>query len=232
MFIAAFVLGLFASLHCLAMCGPIAITLSVSLKNGWRKNVQFSLYHIGRLISYMTIGLLFGLFGKGLYLAGFQQRLSILAGVVMLGMALISYLDKKHLLEFRLYREFLLFVQSGLGKYIGSKQALRFFMTGIFNGFLPCGMVYSALVGALATANVYQGSFFMLVFGLGTLPLFSLVLMFGSKRKVSRVNRFIPLMQVVLGLMFVLRGLGLGIDYLSPSGVNLLVSNVVKACGY
>ena len=77
MLYSAFIFGLISSLHCIGMCGPIAMMLPVDSHNQAKKVTQILTYHIGRLTAYATIGLIFGLLGRGLYLAGFQQKMSI-----------------------------------------------------------------------------------------------------------------------------------------------------------
>ena len=85
----ALVLGLAGSFHCIGMCGPIAFVIPVDRTSKTKLIIQTILYHVGRLLSYSLIGFLFGLVGRGLYLAGFQQRLSILTGLVMIALVLI-----------------------------------------------------------------------------------------------------------------------------------------------
>ncbi len=84
MFTTAIALGLLGSFHCLGMCGPIAFVLPLDRDRTIVSITQTFLYHLGRLISYASIGLLFGLFGKGLYLTGLHQNLSIVVGVLMI----------------------------------------------------------------------------------------------------------------------------------------------------
>ena len=71
------------------MCGPIAFVLPVDRTNKAKMLFQTLLYHLGRLLTYSLIGIIFGVIGKGMYLAGFQQRLSILAGILMIVAILI-----------------------------------------------------------------------------------------------------------------------------------------------
>ena len=84
MFLSAAILGLMGSLHCVGMCGPIAFMLPVDKENAVKKFCQIFIYHFGRLMAYGVIGLLFGLIGKGLYLFGMQQKLSIVIGILMI----------------------------------------------------------------------------------------------------------------------------------------------------
>ena len=95
--------------------------------------------------------------------------------------------------------------------------------TGILNGFLPCGFVYLALVGAINTGSVWQSAQYMFWFGIGTLPLMLLATISSGLMTVSlrrKFNRVIPYFMLCLGLWFVLRGLSLNIPYLSPAPVS------------
>ena len=80
----AILFGLISSFHCIGMCGPIAMMLPVDRNNEAKKISQLSVYHIGRLFAYASLGLLFGMLGKGFFLAGMQQQLSITVGVLMI----------------------------------------------------------------------------------------------------------------------------------------------------
>ena len=93
---------------------------------------------------------------------------------------------------------------------------------GYLNGLLPCGLVYMAIFGALATGNAWEGSLYMALFGLGTVPLMTTAIYLGNfltKTIKQRVLKLIPAFVVVIGLLFIIRGLGLGIPYLSPSNM-------------
>ncbi len=96
MLISALIFGLLGSFHCIGMCGPIAFILPVDRTNNFKRISQIFLYHLGRIITYSLIGLLFGLLGKSFYLFGFQQQLSIIVGVIMIIAILIHI---KHLIN-------------------------------------------------------------------------------------------------------------------------------------
>lgn len=226
MFYAAFTLGLLSSLHCIGMCGPIAMMLPVDRNNPAKKALQILTYHSGRITAYATIGLLFGLIGKGLFLAGMQQRLSIFMGVAIIAIAIIpekifsKYNFSKPILKI------LSEIRSTMGKRLKSKSFSSIFLIGLLNGFLPCGMVYVALFGAVAMENTGFGVFYMVLFGLGTVPLMSGVVYFHSMLKMSwrnSIQKIIPYTIACIGILFVLRGLGLGIPYVSPSDMSLFV---------
>ncbi len=215
------------------MCGPIAFALPVDRSNRSKTIFQTLVYHIGRLTSYALIGLIFGVVGKGLYLAGFQQRLSILMGISMILLVLIpAKIFNRYNFSKPLYT-FIGYVKSKLGFYLRKKTNSTFFSIGFFNGFLPCGLVYMALIGAIAASNALSGALYMFLFGLGTVPMMSIAVMAGNFLKVSvrnKIQKAIPVFVVVIGLLFILRGLGLGIPYISPQDVKLQISNTVKSC--
>ncbi|WP_242132216.1 sulfite exporter TauE/SafE family protein [Aestuariivivens marinum] len=223
MLLSAFILGLLGSFHCVGMCGPIAFMLPVNRTNNYTKLSQIFVYHIGRLLAYSIIGLAFGLVGKSLYLFGFQQQLSIIIGVLMIGLALIP---QKLLNRFTISKpiyKVIAKVKFALGQALKRKTADTFLTIGFLNGFLPCGLVYMAVFAAIASGNALTGSLYMTVFGLGTLPLMTTAIYFSQFLKDSirqKIQKVIPIFIIVFGLLFILRGLGLGIPYLSPTPVN------------
>jgi sulfite exporter TauE/SafE len=215
------------------MCGPIAFVLPVDRTNKVKQAYQTLLYHLGRLLAYSSIGLLFGLLGKGLYLAGFQQRLSILLGILMIALVLVPLrILNKYNFSKPVYRGIGI-IKSNLGLYLKKKSSNAIFAIGFFNGFLPCGMVYMALVGAVATSEFYLGAFYMFLFGLGTIPMMTIAVY--SKNIFSlnirnKIQKAIPVFVVLIGLLFILRGMGLGIPYVSPKDVKLHVQNTPIEC--
>ncbi|MCK0190063.1 sulfite exporter TauE/SafE family protein [Arenibacter sp. F20364] len=231
MLISAVLLGLMGSFHCVGMCGPIAFMLPVDRHKPAKKLLQVFLYHMGRLTSYSLIGLIFGFLGKGLYVFGLQQRLSIIIGILMIIVILIPYKTfSKYNFSKPIY-SFLSKIKSQLGKELQRKSPDTFLTIGFLNGLLPCGLVYMALFGSIATANPWLGALFMLLFGLGTIPLMTTAVYFGSMLKGSMkksVQRLIPVFVVIVGLLFILRGMGLGIPYISPEPVLEVVDSSLE----
>ncbi len=228
MLISAFVLGLLGSLHCVGMCGPIAFMLPVDRTNNLKKFTQIGIYHFGRLLAYALIGLVFGLVGKSLSLFGFQQQLSIVIGLLMI---LAVIIPQKTLSKYNfskpIYR-MISKVKSVLGHALKKKTPDTFLTIGFLNGFLPCGLVYMAVFAAIASGKALNGSLYMAVFGLGTVPLMTTAVYFtqllkGTARQ--RIQKAIPVFVVIIGALFILRGMGLGIPYLSPDPVYHLVSS-------
>ncbi len=233
MLFSALILGLLSSFHCVGMCGPIAFVLPVDRTNKYKQGYQTLLYHLGRLLAYSSIGLLFGWLGKGLYLAGFQQRLSILIGVLMILVIIIPIQSfNKYNLSKPVYRGIGI-IKTKMGLYLKKKSSKAIFAIGFFNGFLPCGMVYMALIGAVATSEFYLGALYMFLFGLGTIPMMTVAVY--SKNIFSlnfrnKIQKVIPVFVVVIGLLFILRGMGLGIPYVSPKDIKLQVQNTPIEC--
>jgi sulfite exporter TauE/SafE len=226
MLYSAFIFGLISSLHCIGMCGPIALMIPVDRTNPAKKTTQIITYHLGRLTAYALIGLVFGLVGKGFFLAGIQQRLSVFIGVAMI----ITILTPERVLAnynfskpvYRLISK----IKSSLGKQFKNKSYQSLFTIGLLNGFLPCGMVYVALFGAIAMQNVPFGILYMLLFGIGTIPMMSSVTYLNSILTVSfrnKIQKAIPYVGVIIGILFILRGLGLGIPYVSPANMSLFI---------
>lgn len=231
MLISAFILGLLGSFHCVGMCGPIAFMLPVDRSSAYKKISQITIYHIGRLMAYSIIGLIFGLIGKSFYLFGFQQQLSIAIGVIMIVLVLIpQHKLNNYTISKPIYR-IISKIKSALGNALKKKTADTFLTIGFLNGFLPCGLVYMAVFAAIASGNAFNGSIYMAVFGLGTIPLMTTAIYFSQFLKGGirqKIQRAIPIFVVIIGLLFILRGLGLGIPYLSPAPVYDAVSNTMN----
>jgi sulfite exporter TauE/SafE len=219
MLISALIFGLLGSFHCVGMCGPIAFLLPVDHKNNVRKLGQISLYHFGRLSSYAIIGLLFGLLGKSFSLFGLQQQLSILVGALMILVILLPYKKFSKYNVSKPIFKIVSKVKSNLGKQLKRKSPDTFYTIGFLNGFLPCGLVYMAVFGAIASGTALEGSLYMGVFGLGTIPLMTTAIYLGNFINLnirSKIRKAVPVFVILIGLLFILRGMGLGIPYLSP----------------
>ena len=231
MLLSALILGLMGSLHCVGMCGPIAFMLPVDRTNNYKKFGQIFIYHFGRLMAYGLIGLIFGLLGKGLSIFGIQQKLSIGSGIIMILIVLIPYKTfNKYNLSKPIYKV-ISKVKNQLGKELKKKSHDTFLTIGFLNGFLPCGLVYMALFGSIAMGDAFKGSLYMMLFGLGTLPLMTAAIYFSNLLKGGirqKVQKAIPVFVVIIGALFILRGLGLGIPYVSPAPVTELVSSEIE----
>ena len=231
MLYSAFIFGLISSFHCVGMCGPIAMMLPVDRSNEAKKITQIITYHIGKLTAYGTLGLIFGLLGRSFYLAGMQQQLSIIVGILMILVAVIpEKVFAKYNFSKPVYRV-ITKVKSSLGQQFKNKSYKSLFTIGLLNGFLPCGMVYVALFGAIAMQNVSLGIAYMILFGIGTIPMMVAVVYASGLISFSfrgTIQKAIPLVAVIIGMLFIIRGLGLDIPYLSPSNMSLFVQPEVN----
>ena len=225
--IAPLLLGLLASLHCIGMCGPIAFALPVHQLSFTKKTASIIAYHSGRVITYTTLGLLFGSIGKGLFIAGLQQKLSIiLGGILIIGVVFYYLRFSQHLISSKpnIYFSKL---KNIFGYLLKTKTIYGFLLLGMLNGLLPCAMVYMALFGAVSTQGMLQGGMFMFWYGVGTIPLMTSMVWVGqwlnSKWK-TRFQKSIPILLILMGGVLIIRGLGLDIPYVSPSTLQLFIT--------
>lgn len=222
----ALIFGLISSFHCVGMCGPIAMMLPVDRTNEAKKVLQILTYHVGKLTAYGALGLVFGLLGKSFYVAGWQQQMSIILGILMITVAIVpEKVFARYNFSKPVYK-IISNVKSNLGKQFKSKSYSSLFTIGLLNGFLPCGMVYVAIFGAIAMQSVSFGVLYMLLFGVGTIPMLTVVVyvsQFLSFSFRNTLQKVIPIVAIAIGMLFIIRGLGLDIPYVSPSNLSLFV---------
>jgi hypothetical protein len=208
------------------MCGPIAMMLPVNRSNPAEKAIQIIIYHIGRLTAYASLGLIFGLLGRGFHMAGIQQQLSIAVGILMIVIVVVPEREfMKYNFSKPVYR-LLSKIKSNLGNQFNRKSPDALFTIGLLNGFLPCGLVYAALFGAIAMQNLTLSVTYMILYGIGTIPMMSAVVYLSNLLTIpvrNKLQKIIPIVAVFIGIMFIFRGLGFDIAYLSPSDTNLFV---------
>lgn len=232
MLLAGLSLGFLGSFHCVGMCGPIA--LAIPVRRTSRLSVLWGtlIYNIGRVIAYSLMGLLFGLLGRGFVLAGWQNTLSVALGIFLL-LALALPLLPKRYLHFPVLIRALEELKSSIRILFGKSSPYTLLSIGFLNGFLPCGFVYLAVTGALATGDILNGMLFMAAFGAGTLPAMTVVTLFRERmglRFRTYVRKSVPVFVGIMALMLILRGLNLGIPYLSPQMVNTGQNCNVQCC--
>ncbi|TDQ82790.1 sulfite exporter TauE/SafE family protein [Sphingobacterium yanglingense] len=213
----AFFMGLFGSIHCAVMCGPLLIAIQGNQKISWVQTFNKLLYQMGRILTYGGLGLLLGLIGNIASVQGWQQFFSLVTGIVLvlIGLSYIFAKNSAALAQFqtRAIQPFARMMGRWLYRPGGS------FIAGVLNGLLPCGMVYMALVSAMNADGVGASFQFMLLFGLGTLPLmllFSVASMWTKKMVKVRFATIMPILYLLMGIWFILRGANLDIPYLSP----------------
>ena len=215
----ALALGFASGFHCIGMCGPIALSLGLTKKQATNYYLQNLTYQFGRIVTYSFLGAILGTVGKGFQMAGFQQYLTIGVGILLIVMAVFSFGGKDFASKIPFLSQSLLKVKMNLGKLLQKADYRSRFTTGILNGFLPCGMVYMALTASLASGGIWQSATFMALFGLGTLPFMFAIVLLGNLMTTAfriKILKFVPVMMIVLGGLFILRGLEIGIPFISP----------------
>lgn len=219
LWLSALVLGAAGSAHCIGMCGPIAlVTPSIGPGRGARA-LSTALLNGGRLFTYMSLGLAFGGFGQGLRLAGLQQGVSILAGILLLIAALAPSMLERNVAQGRIAL-WLSRLRGTMARHLRRNSPEAIWTSGLLNGLLPCGLVYTAALGAATTGSATDGAVLMLLFGAGTIPALVAVRLGGSLLSDGwrgKLRRLSPVVIGAMGLLLILRGSRLDIPYVSPA---------------
>ncbi len=216
--LAAISLGFLGSFHCIGMCGPIALTIPVKRTSPMSMIGGSLVYNSGRIITYALMGLLFGLLGQGIALAGWQNVLSIVLGIlilVMLFVPTISILPKMGPV-LRLLNS----LKTQIRKLFGIHTIQSLLFIGLLNGLLPCGLVYLGIAGSIATGDTLKGALFMAAFGFGTFPAMMAITTVRDSISIrfrERIRKAVPVFVGMMAIMLILRGMNLGIPYISPS---------------
>ena len=213
----AFFMGLLGSIHCAVMCGPLLVAIQGSQQISWRQTFNKLLYQTGRILTYGCIGLLVGLLGSLATLQEWQQGFSVITGAILIVIGLFYFLGKNSRQLARLQTKAIQPLIRVMGRWLYRPGGA--FLTGILNGILPCGMVYMALASAMNADRLMNSFWFMVLFGLGTLPLMLIFSFAASLPKGVFKIKFagiIPFLYLLMGVWFLLRGANLDIAYLSP----------------
>jgi len=211
----AFLLGLVGSLHCAAMCGPLIVAVSSARGTGLSFATSRLVYNSGRISTYCIIGVLFGAVGKTFVLAGFQRWLSLAAGAaILLGLLLSTRFALK-----TPFAKGITKLKTLFGSLLQRRTLASQFLLGTLNGLLPCGLVYIAAAGAATTLSPLGGALHMTAFGAGTLPMMlGIGAASGRLRFIAlRFQKMIPVSVILVAMLLLLRGMALGIPYISPS---------------
>ncbi|MFN0275398.1 MAG: sulfite exporter TauE/SafE family protein [Chitinophagales bacterium] len=214
MYYSALIIALAGSLHCAGMCGPLVISLH--LKGLANSPITFIQYHAARIAMYVLQGVIFGLVGFGVFAATSQQVLSIIAGLAILIAAFFTALTGRS--KFSLFVWFNNFLHRLFKGVANKNKNLVSLASGVVNGLLPCGLVYIALSAALAIGKPTDSALYMLSFGIGTVPAMLIISLTGKYSSKLRLNfrKVSFVLTISAGLFLVVRGLNLGIPYISP----------------
>ncbi|HEU6447027.1 MAG TPA: sulfite exporter TauE/SafE family protein [Verrucomicrobiae bacterium] len=211
----AFILGLLGSLHCAGMCGPLALALPATGKHFRGFVLGRIAYNFGRVLTYCAMGIIFGLVGKTFLLAGIQRWASIALGIILLAGLVTS---RRTILSFQFSR-WIEYLKSKMGVLVRSHSFWSLLLLGLLNGLLPCGLVYVAGSAAMLAGSALNGAQFMFFFGLGTVPMLLAISLSRNLFPTAlrlKLLKLVPVSVFILASLLVLRGLALGIPYLSP----------------
>jgi sulfite exporter TauE/SafE len=175
-------------------------------------------YHLGRVLVYALLGGLAGVIGHGITLFTWQRSVAIAGGTLMVLLAVVPKITHRIGMPEPL-RKPIDEARSGLYRKLKSGHLFTWVGLGALNGLLPCGPLYIALAGALAAGTWQGGALFMMLFGLGTAVALS-ALHFVRDKAQPFTRRLAPVLTwatAIVGILLVLRGLDLGIPFLSPS---------------
>lgn len=210
-----FTLGLFGSLHCIGMCGPLAIAFcNKPNQNKKQKLINALQYNLGRTTTYTLLGIVFGLIGSFLFIVDLQKYLSIFIGAVLILSVLFTFNLESRLYKFKPLNKFNSFIQKSISKLLSKAHNKSTFMLGMVNGLLPCGLVYLAIAGSIASTSILEGAMFMMLFGFGTIPaLFFLIL--GSQsislKYRSYFRKVLPVVNLIFGCFLIYRGFAIDV---------------------
>jgi sulfite exporter TauE/SafE len=226
MIYSAFIIGFVGSLHCVGMCGPIAMMLPSDTSIRWKFVFGKVLYNSGRILTYSFLGLFVGFIGESASYFISQKTLSISLGMlILIAIFLPKSIQNKLNLHPQIFR-FSNFIKSSLSSFFKKRSLLTQFFFGILNGLLPCGLIYAALSVAFLTENITGGMIFMIFFGLGTLPMM-LGISLGATwlRKIfgGKLPKLIPIIYSFLGLWLIFRGLIITFPHIIKQNIDLSI---------
>ena len=206
----ALTMGLMSSFHCIGMCGPIALALPVQKGNRLQQLAGLTIYNTGRAFTYAILGLLIGSIGSSLAWIGYLRYLSVFAGILMLAYVFWPARLDTYFHTPLFWQRVVNSIRKKMGEMLRSRKMHGWLLLGIFNGLLPCGMVYLALISSMATGSMAGSGLYMLLFGIGTLPMMMAVGFFKqwfTPNLRTRIRKLTPIVMAVAGIWLVARGL-------------------------
>lgn len=217
--LAGLAFGFLGSFHCIGMCGPIALALPAPFTEHIPFVISRIIYNMGRVVTYTVLGGMVGFFSRIVSIGGYQQGLSIAVGLILLLIPawrkLRALLDRAGSLPRRLAAN----ITGRIKDLFGSGSSGSLFLIGLLNGLLPCGFVYMALATAATSGGIEPSLLFMAAFGFGTIPAMLGVSLAGNMVPVTfrqKMQSFTPYFMALVGIILILRGLNLGIPFISP----------------
>jgi uncharacterized protein len=207
MLYSAFLLGFLGSFHCVGMCGPIALSLPLSQRSNTARWLGHFTYQAGKILAYICLGIVMGIFGKGMSFFGFQNWYAILLGAMMLWIGASTFSKKFNILIY--LEQKMSFFKGNIARFFSSSGYMSLLSIGFLNGLLPCGLVYMAILAAAAMPAIEDAALYMLLFGLGVMPSLIMLSIFGhwaSAQWRLRFQKAYPIVAISLGLFLIVRG--------------------------
>lgn len=211
----AFILGLVGSLHCAGMCGPLALALPAGGGGAGMFLLGRAAYNLGRVVTYCLLGTIFGLLGHSFVLAGIQRWASIGLGMLLLA----GLMTSRRLALWAPMTGLVARLKTAMAALLRDRSVFSLAALGLLNGLLPCGLVYVACAGAATTSSALSGAEYMAAFGLGTVPMLLAISLSGRLVPMNlrlHLRKAIPVSVFLLAALLILRGMSLGIPYVSP----------------
>lgn len=213
----AFFMGFFGSVHCAVMCGPLLMAVHGGSSISWKQTFNKILYQVGRILTYGWIGFLLGGIGSLAAIKGWQRGVSLTTGLILFAIGLLYLFGRQNSAFAKMQTKLVQPFAKIMGQWIYRPGGS--FVAGVLNGILPCGMVYMALASAVNADGAVNSFLFMVLFGLGTLPLlliFSFMANLPFRFLKFSFARVLPILFLIMGVWFILRGANLDISFLSP----------------
>jgi sulfite exporter TauE/SafE len=221
------------SMHCVGMCGPIAMAVPLNNHSKVYRLLGSLNYLFGKALTYAFLGIFSGVFAKMLNMAGVQRYISLFTGFLILLILVIQKFGNGNLGSERFNYQWVGFLKKQFKNMLHRKSLLSAFLIGLINGVLPCGLVYIALAGAVGAGGWWQSMLYMFLFGISTIPLMLMLMIFKSKMSVSYKNLFqkaVPTFTLVIAMLLIIRGLNLGIPYFSPKVNTVKEKTIIECC--
>ncbi len=229
MLVSALILGFAGSLHCVGMCSPLMISITSLHKHAI---AQRMLYNIGRILTYAILGGLISIIGSVFIFDRLQTIVSITLGLTLIVLGVTEITSIKIPVVSGGMIRFTSFIRNKYTIFLHRKSALSMLAMGMLNGLLPCGLTYVALTYCLSAQNIYEGTAFMFLFGIGTLPAMiggSSAIMFLVKRFSLKVGTLTMIAMICAGTMLLARPLLT--HHHRPAPGNIMAPIDITTCG-
>jgi len=219
-YFSAFLIGLAGSVHCVGMCGPLALAIPGASKDkGFTFFLRTIAYQISRISGYGVLGLIVGFFSQGMQITGIQPYFSLLSGIILLFLGFFGIIPEVNAFsKYPIIQHFQVKINRIIGTVMTNEHFSTPFVLGFLNAMLPCGMIYIAMGTGLSSGNMSEAALYLISFGLGTLPLMFMMSLSGqflSLQMRRSWQKTIPIIFMISGIILIYKGMNidLPVDY-------------------